>query len=247
MRLVRTPKVQMAIVLGVLTLLQLAYFPTFELVFRLITLVLFTLILEYILWQVRKVSPFVPSAAVVTALIVFLLAHPLASLWQPILACTLAVISKQFIRPGNHHIFNPAALGLLVASFVGLPVTWWGAIGGNPIYMALLILGAGFVVFSSLKQAPIVISFLLTMIVLTSVMSSPTTAISQLIIGPFLFFTLIMLPEPMTAAKFPKTKLIYGSLVGILSFLPLFTLFGIDSLIGALLVGNGAIRFVKSR
>lgn len=238
----------MAIVLALLSLLQIAYFPTLDLILRLITLILFTLLLEYVLWQVRKVSPFVPSASVVTALIIFLLAHPLASLWQPLLACAVAILSKQFIRPANHHIFNPAALGLLIASFFGLPVTWWGAIGGNPIFMLILVLGGGFVVFRTLKQASIIITFLLTMISVASFVSSPATAISQLIIGPFLFFTLIMLPEPMTAAKFPKTKLIYGALVAVLSLMsPLFTPFGIDPLLGSLLAGNGIIRFVESR
>lgn len=237
----------MAVVLSLLTLFQFVYFPTFDLVLKLILILSFTIILEYALWQVRKVSPFVPSASIVTALIIFLLAHPLALLWQPILACAAAVASKQFLRPGNHHIFNPAAFGLAIASIFGLPVTWWGASGGNLIFMVLLVLGAGFVALRTIRQAPIVVSFILTMLVLTSFISSPATAVSQLIIGPFLFFTLVMLPEPMTAAKFPRTKLIYGALVGILSFLPIFTLFGIDPLIGALLVGNGVIRFIESR
>ena len=248
MRLLRTPKIQMAIVLTALSLLQVAFFPTFNLVLKLILILSFTLIIEVVFWQVRKASPFVPSAAVVTALIIFLLAHPLAPLWQPLLACALAVLGKQFVRPGNHHIFNPAAWGLLIASFVGLPITWWGAIGGNPIYMFILVLGAGFVTFRTIHQAPIVVTFLLAMIAVASFTSSPATAISQLIIGSILFFTLIMLPEPMTAAKFPKTKLIYGTLVATLSLAsPAFTPFGIDPLLGALLVGNGVIRFVEAK
>lgn len=236
----------MALVLSVLSLLALVRFPSPELILRLILILASTLILEYIFWQVRKVSPFLPSAGVVTALIIFLLADPAWSFWLSLVAVLIAVSLKQFLRPGNHHIFNPAALGLLAASVLGLPVTWWGISWGVVPLIATIIL-CGFVSLYTIRQHRIIIPFVVITLAVATLISGPQTAVNQLLVGSFWFFALVMLPEPMTAAKFPKTKLIYGAMVALLSFIEPFNLVGIEPLLGALLVGNGVIRFVESR
>lgn len=244
MRLLRTPKVQMATVLSVLSLLTIIRFPSLELILRLVLILAATLVLEYALWRIRKVAPPVPSAGIVTALIIFLLADPAWPVWLSLVAILVSVTSKQFLRPGNHHIFNPAASGLLAASVLGLPVTWWGISWGMVPLMTTIIL-AGFVSLYTIRQHKIIISFLAVTLIISTLFTGPQTAINQLLVGSFWFFTLVMLPEPMTAAHFPKTKLLYGSLVALLSFVVPVLSLPLDPLLVSLLAGNVAIHLLE--
>lgn len=243
---IRTPKVRMAIVL--LALSTLAIFNSFSLdiVLRLVVIVSGTLALEFILWKIRAVTPFLPSAGLVTALIIFLLADPETPVHLVLLAVAASVGLKQFLRPENNHIFNPAAIGLLVAGIFGLPITWWGVGWGNVPFLVIII-GSGFVSLFTIRQHRIVLSFLATsLVVSTFYLGSFEQSVNQLLVGSFWFFALVMLPEPMTAAKFPLSRLAYGTLVAILPFfLANFTLAIADPLLASLLIGNATARLIE--
>ena len=179
----------------------------------------------------------------VTGLIIFLLASPEAPLAYVLTAVFAAVGIKQFLRPANNHIFNPAASGLLIGGMAGLPITWWGVGWGN-VPLLVIILGTGFVSLFTIRQHKIIFSFLITsLIVSTFYLGSFEQSVNQLLVGSFWFFALVMLPEPMTAAKLPLSRLAYGTLVAILPFfLANFTLAIVDPLLATLLNGNAISR-----
>lgn len=245
----KIPKIKMAGVLLVLSLLAILQSFSIDIVLRLVVVIASTLILEFILWKARGVTPFLPSAGLVTSLIIFLLADPEAPTYQTLIAVLAAVSLKQFLRPSNNHIFNPAASGLLIASIAGLPITWWGVGWGN-VPLLVTIIGAGFVSLFTIRQHRIILSFLITSL-LVSIFSLGDfgQSINQLLIGSFWFFALVMLPEPMTAAKFPNTRILYGIIVAILPFLLARLNLPIEPLLVALLLGNLLARigeeFVK--
>lgn len=266
---IKTPKVKMAIVL--LVLATLAIVNSFsgawqiDILLRLVVVITSTLILEFVLWKARGVTPFLPSAGLVTALIIFLLADPESPVHFSMLAVLVAVGLKQFLRPANNHIFNPAASGLLIASLFGLPITWWGVAASNAaigtfnvpgwglpaqagnVPLLVTIIGAGFVSLFTIRQHRIILSFLVTSIVVSTLyLGNIGQSINQLLVGSFWFFTLVMLPEPMTAAKLPNTRILYGIVVASLPFLFAKTIhLSIEPLLAALLLGNFLFRIIE--
>lgn len=244
------PKVRMAIVLSVLATLAIANSFSaawqIDILLRLAVITASTLILEFILWKIRGVTPFLPSAGLVTALIIFLLANPVAPFHQILMAVVAAITLKQFLHLGNNHIFNPAAAGLLTASLFGLPITWWGVGWGN-IPLAVTIIGAGFVSLFTIRQHRIILSFLATSLLISILYSGNIgQSVNQLLVGSFWFFTLVMLPEPMTAAKFPNTRIVYGIIVATLPFLLANLRLVIEPLLASLLLGNLLARITES-
>lgn len=246
--MLRLPKVRMAIVLSILAILAIFNSFSLDIALRLTLIVITTLALEFIFWKIRGVTPFLPSAGLVTALIIFLLADPEAPVHLALLAVAVSVGFKQFLRPQNNHIFNPAASGLLVAGILGLPITWWGAGQGN-LPLVVTIIGAGFVSLFTIRQHRIIFSFLITsLLISTFYLGSFEQSVNQLLVGSFWFFALVMLPEPMTAAKLPLSRLAYGTLVAILPFfLANFSLAIADPLLASLLIGNGVSRLLEKR
>ncbi|MBI4059061.1 RnfABCDGE type electron transport complex subunit D [Candidatus Microgenomates bacterium] len=244
------PKVRMVLALSALTLPALIHYFSPELILRLILILSSTLILEYLFWRIRRIEPFLPSAGVVSALIIFLLADPNSSWYLTIIAVVIAIITKQFLRLKKSHIFNPAASGLLIASIFGLPVTWWGVSWGLLLPLIATILLGAWVSMYTIKQHRIILSFIISSIVAFNLIAGQftTQSLLEFSVASVWFFTLIMLPEPMTAAHFPKTKILYGILVGVLPFLlgPLFNL-PVEPLLASLLIGNLVFFIVEKK
>lgn len=247
----KIPKIKMAGVLLVLSLFAIFQSFSIDILLRLAVITASTLILEFILWKIRGVTLFLPSAGLVTALIIFLLADPVAPFHQILIAVVAAIILKQFLRPGNNHIFNPAASGLLAASLFGLPVTWWGVGWGLPaqagnIPLIITIIGAGFISLFTIRQHRIILSFLATSLLISIFyLGDFGQSINQLLVGSFWFFAFVMLPEPMTAAKLPNTRILYGVIVAILPFLFARLHLPIEPLLAALLAGNLLARIAE--
>lgn len=239
------PKIRMVAVLLVLALFALGKFFSFDLLLRFLAILAITLSAEYTFWRLRKVPPFVPSAGIVTALIIFLVSDPESSHLATAIAILTAIGVKQFLRPGSLHIFNPAASGLFIGSLFGLLPSWWG-IGWGYIPLTLTLLGAGYVSFVYAKQYRIIIPFLLTSILTTIIVSGhPLLAVNQLLVGPFWFFTLVMLPEPVTAVHKPKMKIQYSVFAAFLPFLLAKIGLPSDPLILTLLAANGTFKMLE--
>lgn len=230
----------MALLLSALSLLAVYNFLSTELISRLFFIVTYTLGFEYLLWKIRGVTLFVPSAGIVTALIIFLLFDNTSPFYYTLIPITLAVVQKQFLRFGSQHIFNPAAFGLYVASLVGYPTFWWGVSWGW-LPLVLTVAGGIWVTMFTLKQHYIVIPYILSSFIVyaASLGSIPTlSALSgAFLAGSFWFFTFVMLPEPITAPHKNKTRLIYALFVAILPLILLNRLPG-DTILLTLLLGN---------
>jgi len=217
-----------------------------ELVLRFLIITGFTLLIEYLAWRVRKVPNFFPSAGFVTAFIVFLLSEPSTPIYLVLLAPLFAVLQKQFIRPWGNHVFNPAAFGLFVSAFFGNIVSWWGP-NLNVLAFWAIILLCGYISQIYIHHWKITVPFWLTVILISFIRSgSITLALSQLSVGAFIFFSLVMLPEPMTAPNGEANKYIYGVLIGILSFVLARVPFSQDPLIASLLLGNATFEIFEN-
>lgn len=176
---------------------------------------------------------FFPGAAIVSGIIIALLTSPYSPWYQILLPGVLAMWSKNFLRAGDRHIFNPAAFGLLLAGIIlGQNASWWGVswqqLTSYPL--AFIVLLTPFLI-SALRMRRYFIqgAFLFVIVLFKASPLDPT----------LLFFVAVMLPEPMTTPVKPIRQLVFGTAVAVLSLIPYFP----DPLLVALLAGN--MLFIK--
>ena len=243
--LLKTPKTQIG---GFLTLILITAFlnnPSQKSLIVFLLSLLSTVISDLLFMKLRGIRVFFPSAAVVSACIIGLLTSPNHPWYVPIAIGIIAMLSKNFVRLSNRHIFNPAGFGLIIGSIIfNQNISWWGVSWQQFrihnlefIIYFLILLSPAFVSMVKMKRYRITLSFFLVYILLSKTLNSvldPTT----------LFFTTVMLPEPMTSPNNHKRQILFGSLVALLCFLPTNVNF-VDPFIIALLIGN--LVFFKFR
>lgn len=173
-------------------------------------------------------------SAVITGLIIGLVAQFGEDPLTLFLIGAAAVLSKFIIKMDGRHIFNPAGTGLLFGSlFLSSHPSWWAG-GGNfwiffiwiPILMYKMRRWspmAGFLAPAFLIGGPVI---------LTS--------------SSALFFTSVMLIEPKTSPFTAKLGLIYGFCVAA-SYLILGTFLQYDPLVSSLLIGNLIHSIIRLR
>jgi ferredoxin-NADP reductase/Na+-translocating ferredoxin:NAD+ oxidoreductase RnfD subunit len=232
--------------LGLATILsyfKLLSFSPLALVASTIFLVIMCWAMNTVLARVFAVPVNVESASI-TALILALIIDPAQSPgdfqflgW----AAILAMSSKYILAMNKKHLFNPAAIAVVITAFVlGKSASWWVGTTG----MLPLVLLGGWLVARKIRQEDVVIVCCAVALVCSCVMtfvqgSSILTDLKQMLIGsPLFFFATIMLTEPLTAPPTKNLRRLYAALVGIL-FIPqahIGTLYSTPEL--ALVFGN---------
>lgn len=184
------------------------------------------------------------ESAFITALILALMLDPARSPgdfrllgWIAILAMS----SKYLLALRQKHLFNPAAIAVVITAFtVNGTASWW--IGTAAMLPG--VLAGGWLVARKIRQEGMVLLFcaaaLLSTCLLTFVDGGTlSTEMTRLLLqSPLFFFACIMLTEPLTVPPTRKLKSIYSLFVGIL-FVPLVhigPLYSTPEL--ALVVGN---------
>jgi ferredoxin-NADP reductase len=180
----------------------------------------------------------------ITALILASIITPLRGasdlpllIWAPI----LAMASKYILAIGKKHIFNPAAIAVVITAFaLNQSASWW--IG--TAWIAPVVLIGGLLLVRKTRREDLVFSFAVVSIVITGIYlvtqhdNIPAGLLFYVIESSFLFFAFVMLTEPLTTPPNTRLQIIYGALVGIL-FAPQIHLGSIYSTPElALVVGN---------
>lgn len=224
----KTPKMQMVVTLSAIWLTSWFHAGEIKSLFLLVLSLVVTIGSDLLFARLRGKPFFFPSAAIVSGIIIALLTSPNLPWYQILLPGVLAMWSKNFLRVGNRHIFNPAAFGLLLGGIIwGQNTSWWGVswqqLTGQPLAFIILLTPFLISVFS-MRRYFIQLAFLLILILFKAVPLDPA----------LLFFTAVMLPEPMTTPVKPISQLAFGVAVALLSLIPYFP----DPLLLALLVSN---------
>ncbi|HZS77367.1 MAG TPA: oxidoreductase [Ktedonobacteraceae bacterium] len=157
----------------------------------------------------------------ITALILALIISPIATSNDFLFlgwATILAISSKYVLSLYNKHIFNPAAVAIVITSFaLGESASWWV---GTASMLPVILLG-GLLVIRKLRQGEILTFFLMTSLFTVCVVSllqglPLLKELQQLVImSPLFFFATIMFTEPLTAPPTQKLRYIYAGIVGI--------------------------------
>lgn len=209
---------------AILAYFKLLSFSPLSLLGSTIFLIIMCWAMNTILAHVFEVPTNIESAYI-TALILALIIDPAQSPgafqflgW----AAILAMSSKYILAINKKHLFNPAAIAVVIPSLVlGASASWW--IG--TAYMLPAVLPGGLLVARKLRQGDMIWSFcaaaLVSVCIITFVQRGAiSTELNQLFVqSPLFFFAFIMLTEPLTAPPTKNLRRLYGILTGIL-FIP---------------------------
>lgn len=177
----------------------------------------FTLILvaSYVSnWVFAKVfeAPTNVESVWITALILGLIITPPKTILDVAFvgwAATLAMAGKFIFAINKKHIFNPVALAVAITDFaINGNASWWvGNIGMLPIVTI-----GGLLVVRKIRRWDLVLAFLISAVLAIG----PARFIKTLTDSPLIFFTAIMITEPLTTPPTRILRIIYGAIVGIL-------------------------------
>lgn len=252
-QLLRTPKTQLGITLFFIFITAFINNPSLKIIAIYLFLHFVAVISDLFLLKIRGIPLFFPSAALVSASIITLVVNPNLSWYQLLTIVLLTIASKNFLRVSGRHIFNPAGFGLFTASLM-LPdaISWWGVsfqqfrvANLEFIIPFFILLSPALISIVRMRRHRIILSFLITYALLQTILNSEFSILNSF--DPtLLFFSLVMLPEPMTTPNRRFQQILFGGLVAIIPFFllsptlnsQLLTFNSLDPLIFSLLVGN---------
>ncbi len=205
----------------ILSLLKLLPYSPFQFGETFLVLVITCWITNVTISKLLK-APTNSESYFITAVILYCIMAPIASLtdlYITITAGILAMASKYILAIHKRHIFNPAAIAVLILGIIGYGnAIWW--VGSLNLLPFVLILGL--LVVRKIRRFYLFWTFLftsVTTIVLFNLKNglSPTDSLIQSFTSwPLIFFGTIMLTEPLTTPPTQKLRIFYGAIVGIL-------------------------------
>lgn len=135
------------------------------------------------------------------------------------LASFTAIGSKYVLALFGKHIFNPVALGVVVAYYaLDQSATWW--VGGNLELLPIVLLG-GLLILRKVQRFEMFGAYVLANLAATAATSSPAmygeAFMETFLHSPLLFAGFAMLTEPLTAPAKIYPSLVFGGIVGVLS------------------------------
>ncbi len=156
----------------------------------------------------------------ITALILFLILLPVSS-WES--AQTIAAIgfiamaSKYILAIGKKHVFNPAAIALVIAGAMGVGSAFWW-VGSEAMLIPVLIVG--FLILRKVQRFQMFLTFVFVALISVSITNytfgifSLESIVLTFVSAPIIFFGSIMLTEPLTTPPQKKLQILYAIIVG---------------------------------
>ena len=200
---------------------------------------------DVVIVRLRRRVWIFPSGAILTGLIVALVLSAQEPLYVPIGTSLLAIASKYLFRSRLANVFNPAAVAIVVSTFLfASGQSWWGALANLPAVAVVLVLVTGWVMAGHVNKLPLVLAFLATYFALFTVAAfiGDPARVAEIFrqpdINTALFFACFMLDDPPTSPVRYPDQMAFGVLVAAASF-AIFQMVGaVYFLPAGLLVGN---------
>lgn len=190
-------------------------------------------------------APSNPESSLITGLILALIVSPVHDLNGGLFLAAaggLAIASKYMVAIRHRHIFNPAAIAVVLTSFgAGDSASWWV----GTVAMLPFVLVGGVLLVRRIRRSEMASWNILAAIAVTALiaaLSDPNSVIptlQKLLLNSALFFAaFVMVTEPLTSPSTRQRQAVYAVLVGAL-FAPqihIGSLYSTPEL--ALVVGN---------
>ena len=193
------------------------------------------------------------DSAIITGLILALLFSPPDTFLDStklMIVAAIAMASKYIINIRGKHIFNPAAIAIVIASVTGFAFAgWWVA---SPALLPITTIVSLLILYKT-QKITIALIFLITAItiivgrlVIEGDLSLQLVWLS-LTSWPLVFFAGIMLCEPLTLPPTRRQQIVFAMIVAILVALP-FQYAGVSTTPAvALIIGNALVLYVGTR
>jgi len=158
----------------------------------------------------------------VTALILALIINPDppgSNLVTLAVAAIAATASKYVLAFRRRHIFNPAAIAVVITSYaLGHPATWWVS---APVLLPFVLVGGALMVRKTRRLDTVgafFLAYFLALLVFAIVqqMVLVTLVRQTLLLTPLVFLAFVMVTEPLTMPPTHWLRMIYGALIGLL-------------------------------
>lgn len=152
----------------------------------------------------------------------------------PLIAVSvIAMASKYLLTIEKRHLFNPAAIAVLVVGYFApdYSAIWW--IGSNALIVPVFV--GGFLVMRKIRREDMVLTFVITFLIVSGIgsivnsgsLNSVLTVWKQSLLSSALFFfAFIMLTEPLTSPATKKFQRLYAVIVAVFYTTPLLRLGG---------------------
>lgn len=209
-----------------LSLFGLLSFAPIPLLFSIALLLVVCLLVNQIFAAIYK-APSNVESVYITALILALIISPPKTTGQLMFlawAAVFAIASKYILAINKKHVFNPAAIAMVIWAFgFSQYASWWT----GTLFMAPFVFVVGFLITRKIKRTSLVVSFFATAIVFTlgyvmlKGQNNFLVVKEAILYSPMMFFAFIMLTEPATTPPTKKLQIIYGALAGFF-FVPFF-------------------------
>lgn len=174
------------------------------------------------LFAVTFGAPRNDDSAIITGLILALIAGPALTRHDEVFlvwAAVLAMASKYVLARHNLHLFNPAAIALvLTGTFADQTASWWV----GTAHLTPFVIGGGLLLVRKIRRGDLVASFLWATLFVTLAWSALdgipfTQALHRGVVdSPVWFLAFAMLTEPVTAPPTKPLQMAYGVLAGVL-------------------------------
>jgi Na+-translocating ferredoxin:NAD+ oxidoreductase RnfD subunit len=168
-------------------------------------------------WLKRDLK--IPFSGVITGLIIGVVAPINAPFLAVLIAGMIAILSKFFIKVRSSNLFNPAALGLIIAlAIFSIGDSWWISTSITFLGVVLILTPILIVLAYFAKRLHLALASLLTVVVLTLIISGniSLTGLAVGLLSINYFFIFVMLVEPKTSPPKAGAQVVYG--VGMMLF-----------------------------
>lgn len=202
----------------VLSLFGNLNFTPFELLVSTAILLAANLSINAVFAYIFKV-PANQESAIITSLILALIMTPKLGLYDItflLAASGLAMASKYLLTVGDMHIFNPAAVALVLTALgPQQSASWWV---GTANMLPLVMIG-GLLVMRKIRREWMVAIYLVVGLLTTVLLSQNAgQSLQEAVFTSSLFFLgFVMLTEPLTSPGTRGKQLVYAALVGFLA------------------------------
>lgn len=248
-KFLKTPKGFVLAVLILLTLLSALNVQEHHGLVNTAAAMVTALVFDFTVGLLRRPIRWFSDGGVITGLIVGGILSATAPWYAAVITTAIALASKHLLKTKRKPIFNPAALGLLIATVVfSSGQSWWGSLSMLPGFGVIFLLLGGFLVVRRVNKLPLVFAFLGTYFALLLIMAllhlglpsdTPADALRVPFINSALFLAFFMITDPPTSPAKYKHQVYFGIMSAAISIVVFATQGGLAYLYIGLLVSNG--------
>lgn len=193
-----------------------------------IFIALSAIILVFACWAINRIlaaifhAPINPESSILTGLILALIVPPKPTgtgLLFLLAVSGLAMASKYILTINKKHIFNPAAIAVVLTALgPHQSASWWV---GTASMLPFVIIG-GILITRKVQREHMVIMFLVMTTLTTAILPVPggghvlSDLINMALNSAVFFLGFVMLTEPYTSPTTRNKQLVYAAIVGII-------------------------------